>query len=340
MHHPIAQLSQDDLRDVRGVLGDEVDPHPLGADETHHQLHLLHEGLRGVPEDQVGLVEAEDEPGLVQVPHLGEVLVQLRQEPQEEGRVKPRALDQLVRRQDVDAPVAPVVVAQQIRHPEHGLPEEVLPSLFLQGQEGPLDRPQGGGGDEAVPGRDLLHGVLFLDEGQEGPQVLQVQQQEALVVGHAEEHREHAALGLVEVEEPGEEQGAHVRDGGAQRQPRPTEEVPEEQGVPLEGVVRDAQHLPAPVDGRRRGTGTGEAREVSLHVRQEHRHPQAAEVLRQDLEGHGLPRARGPGDEAVAVAHPGTEEHGVLVLGEDEGTGIGVHGGLPWGGFRPATPLP
>ncbi|MCK7518489.1 MAG: hypothetical protein MZV64_12605 [Ignavibacteriales bacterium] len=40
----IAELAEDGVGDVEGVLGDEVDAHALGADEPHDLLDLLHAG--------------------------------------------------------------------------------------------------------------------------------------------------------------------------------------------------------------------------------------------------------------------------------------------------------
>ena len=83
--HPVPELAEDRLGDVEGVLGDEVDAHPLRADQPHHLLHLLEERSGRVAEEQVRLVEEEDQPGLVGVSHLGQVLVELGEQPEQEG---------------------------------------------------------------------------------------------------------------------------------------------------------------------------------------------------------------------------------------------------------------
>lgn len=51
----------------------------------------------------------------------------------------------------------------------------------------------------------------------------------------------------------------------------------------------------------------GQTREVALDVGQKDRHAQGAEGFGQALQGHGLARARGPGDQAVAIAHGGQD---------------------------------
>jgi hypothetical protein len=48
--HPVSQLAEDPLGDVRRILGDEIHPHALRADEPHHLLDLFEERLRRVRE--------------------------------------------------------------------------------------------------------------------------------------------------------------------------------------------------------------------------------------------------------------------------------------------------
>jgi hypothetical protein len=62
----------------------------------------------------VGLVEEEDQLGLVQVAGLGKALKELREQPQEEGRVEGRGLDQLVRGEDVDIALPLLVGLHQV----------------------------------------------------------------------------------------------------------------------------------------------------------------------------------------------------------------------------------
>ena len=45
MLHPVAQLSEDDLRYVSGTLRDEIDAHPFGADEADYLFNLVEHGL-------------------------------------------------------------------------------------------------------------------------------------------------------------------------------------------------------------------------------------------------------------------------------------------------------
>ena len=59
------------------------------------------------------------------------------------------------------------------------------------------------------------------------PQVLEVEQQQAALVGDAEGDVEHALLGLVEVEQARQQQRPHLGDRGADRVALLAEQVPE-----------------------------------------------------------------------------------------------------------------
>ena len=60
------------------------------------------------------LVEEEDQLRLVRVAHLGQHLEQLRQQPQQERRIKPGRVHQLVRRQNADPPCARGIDRHQV----------------------------------------------------------------------------------------------------------------------------------------------------------------------------------------------------------------------------------
>jgi hypothetical protein len=104
--HPGAQLAQHRVGNVGRVLGDEIDAHALGADQPHDLLDLLQQRLFRVVEQQVGLVEEEHQLGFVGIADLGQFLEQLRQQPQQEGRIELGRLDQLVGGQQVDVAAA------------------------------------------------------------------------------------------------------------------------------------------------------------------------------------------------------------------------------------------
>jgi hypothetical protein len=68
-----------------------------------------------------------------------------------------------------------------------------------------------------------------------------------------------------------------------------------------------------------------DAGQVALDVRQEDGHTQVRQTLGQALQGDGLARARGTGDQAVAVGQSGQQVAlGVFVPGNQDGVGHGA----------------
>ena len=108
-------------------------------------------------------------------------------------------------------------VAVRIRSAEleRALAEEVLAALLLEDQQRALHGADGGGRDVAVGRRNLVGSLCDLDE--ERAQVLEIEQQQAFVVGELEGDVEHALLRVVEIEEARQQQRPHLRDGRPHR---------------------------------------------------------------------------------------------------------------------------
>src|SRR5205085_2254078 len=84
-------------------------------------------------------VEEEHQLGLVRVADLRQPLEQLGQHPQQEGRIKARRVEQLVRGEDVDDAASFFVGLQEVVDVEHGLAEEFFAALRLDLQQAALD---------------------------------------------------------------------------------------------------------------------------------------------------------------------------------------------------------
>ncbi len=146
-------------------------------------------------------------------------------------------------------------------------------------------------------------------------QVVQVQQQQAAVVGQLEHDVEYAGLGVVELQNPGEQGGAHLADGGTYRMPELAIQVPEHHRVSRWGVVGHArivgalQHAGCPVAGH------GQAGDIAFYIGQEHRNAQPREAFGQGHQGHGLAGAGGAGHQPVAIAEAGFQ-HNRDVVGD------------------------
>ena len=79
--HAVAQLTEYVLRDIGGTLGDEIDAHTLGANQSDHLLYLVEQDFAGVVEQHMSLVEEEDELWQGQVAHFGQFRIQVVEQP-------------------------------------------------------------------------------------------------------------------------------------------------------------------------------------------------------------------------------------------------------------------
>ena len=139
------------------------------------------------------------------------------------------------------------------------------------------------------------------DIGKHGPKILEIEQQQALIVGHLEDQRQHAGLHIVEIEQPGEEQRPEVGHRGAHGMPLLAEQVPEDRGIGAELVIADAELCQPFLQLRCRLAGLADAGKIALHIGQEHGNAAGREALGNDLQRHGLAGAGGAGDEPMPV---------------------------------------
>src|SRR5690606_22704252 len=134
---------------VERILRDEVHADALRANEAHDLLDLLDERFRRIVEEQMRLVEEEHEARLLQISDLGQMLEELREQPQQEHAVDTRRMEKLVRGKNIhDAAVA--VAPQEIVDVEHRLAEESIAALRLEREQSALNRADGSRGDVAV----------------------------------------------------------------------------------------------------------------------------------------------------------------------------------------------
>ena len=134
MLYAVTELAEYILRDVRRTLGDEVDTHALRADEADHLFNLVEQGLRGVREQHVGLVEEEHEFRQRQVAHFRQGRVEFAEEPQQEGGVEFRLHHQFVGSEHAHHTLA-AFYGQQVLDIEGGQTKEVVGTLRLELQQ-------------------------------------------------------------------------------------------------------------------------------------------------------------------------------------------------------------
>ncbi len=172
------------------------------------------------------LVEEEHQLGFLRIADLGQDFEQLRQKPQQEGRIELGRLDQTISRQQAHIAASGRIGAHDVGQIKRRLAEEVLGSLGLQRQELALDGADRRRRNIAVLRADLISVVG--DILQRRLEVLQVQQQQPVLVGDVEGDRQNAFLHVVQLQQAREQQRPHLRDGGADGVTLLAEQIPED----------------------------------------------------------------------------------------------------------------
>ena len=312
MLHPIGELGQHGVGNIAGTLGDEEHTHAARADQLHRLLDLLQQHGRRVPEQHVSLIEEEHQLGLVQIAGLRQILEQLRQHPQQETGVQGGVLHQLDAVQHVDHAMSVGVGAYPVPDVQRRFAEEQVAALLLQRQQRPEDRRHGLGGDVAV-GHHVLRAVL-VHVGQHGPQILQVDQQQAPVVGNAEHDVQDPLLRRSQPQNAAQKLRSHIADGGADGMSALLIDIPEGGGVCFIGKgIADTEFVDALFHALVADAGRADTRHIALYVAQEHGHARIGKGLGHHLHGNGLAGAAGAGDQAVTVAHVQGQLHPLSV---------------------------
>ena len=161
---------------------------------------------------------------------------------------------------------------------ERRLAEEVGAALLLENEQRALDRADRRLRDIAVAGADLVGAVG--DVGEQRLQILEVEKQQALLVGDPEGDVEHAFLRVGEVHQARQKQRPHFRDGGADRMALFAEQVPEDDRELLEVVRVELIASARSRRGNPLARPSGDAGEVALHVGAEDRHALRSRSLR------------------------------------------------------------
>ena len=131
--------------------------------------------------------------------------------------------------------------------------------------------------------------------------VLEIEQQQAVVVGELEHQREHALLRGIQVEQAAEEQRTEIGDGRAHRIAAAPEDVPEDDR--RRGPVRlgETDGLQPIAHLRRGGSGCRHARQVALDIGEKDGYADQGEAFGEHLQRDGLAGAGCAGDEPVPV---------------------------------------
>ncbi|MNQ78565.1 hypothetical protein D3C85_934800 [compost metagenome] len=286
------------------------------------------------------LVEEQRQQRLLGIAALGQLLEQFRQQPEQEGGVDlGRLVDQAAGVEQVDAPAAVRRRLQQVLQLQRRFAEQRLRALLLEGGQlaqqglGRLRREQ-----RAVLAEHLGMRLQVVEQGLE---VLEIEQQQAIAVGHLEGGVQRGLLAVGQLQQGAEQQRAHFAEGGAQRVAALSGHVPQGHRVGLRPVREPGHAGDALGDLALRLAGGAEAAQIALDVGGEHRHAGIAEQLGEALQGDGLAGAGGAGDQPVAVGQAQQVADGLPGrIGAEQQLTILRHLPFPrwYGGHDPPSP--
>ena len=178
--------------------------------------------------------------------------------------------------------------------------EEISAALLLQNQQRTLDGAHGFAAHIAVSSLQFLGAVC--DIGQQGLQILHVEQQQAFFIGQPEGDIEHAFLRVGQVHQPRQEQRPHFGNGGADRMALFAEKIPENHREFLVFVRVKADRVGAFDQKILLIAHGGDARKVALDVGCKYRHAGIGKPFGEDLQRHRFAGAGRAGHQAMAVA--------------------------------------
>ena len=244
------------------------------------------------------------------------MLEQLRQHPQQKGRIQLGRIHQLVGGEYVDDAAALAVGLHEVVHVEHRLAEKNIAALLLDFKQRALHGADRGRRDVAVFGGEIL--CVVADILQHRAQILGVEQQQAAIVSDFEHEGEHTLLGVVEIEQAPQQQRPHAGNGCAHRMARLAVDIPEHRRAGRQLRFRQIERGKTLLHLRRIAAGGGQPREVAFDVGHEHRYADIRKTFRQHLQRHRFAGAGGARDQAVAVGQRRQQTDFNFRLGDDQ----------------------
>ena len=136
----------------------------------------------------MGFVEEEDQFRLVRIPHFRELFEQFRQQPQQEGGIEFRAVDEAGGVQHAHDTASVGGGAHHVAQFQGRF------TFALHDQQVALQGAQRGRGDVAIFLAEFVADFLVAHMGEQFAEVFQVQQQEAVIVGIFEGDVQHTFL--------------------------------------------------------------------------------------------------------------------------------------------------
>ena len=246
------------------------------------------------------LIEEEDQFGQVHIAHLGQCGVKFTHEPEQEGGIQFGLQHEFVGCEHIHHALSPLTLHEVIDI-ERRLSEELVGPLALQLEERPLDGPDRGRGDVTILGGIVL-GVLS-HPVEHGAEVLQVEEEQAALIGYFEHDVEHPVLRLIELHEARQQLRSHLRDGCPHGMTLLAEDIEEPDGARLELRIIDTEFWQSFLDESTQSARLRYTGEVAFHIGHEARHPRLAECFGQHLQCNGFSRTGGPGYKSMPIGH-------------------------------------
>src|SRR5262249_43339871 len=115
MLRAIAELAEHNIGYIEGILTNEVNADPFGANQSYHLFDLLLDSRSYVSKEQVRFVEKENQLWFFRITYFREILEQLGEHPQKKRRVNlGRLLHQSVRSKNIDHALAALRLDQVV----------------------------------------------------------------------------------------------------------------------------------------------------------------------------------------------------------------------------------
>jgi hypothetical protein len=160
----------------------------------------------------MGLIKEKYGYRLRRVSCLRELFEELGDQPEKQGCIGLGGLRQPVGSEDIDHAMTIRINPGKVGHLQGWFTEETFCTLLLQGKQAALDRADACGRDIPITRPEFL--CMITDIHGHGTQIFQVQLENLLVIGDLEEGAEYISLDIIQVQYPGEEERAHLGDGG------------------------------------------------------------------------------------------------------------------------------
>ena len=134
MLNSVAELREYAVRQVARILGHEEHANTLGANEADDLLNLFQQSAWRIIEEQMCFIEKEHHFWLIRIANFGQLFEQLREQPEQEGRIEARTVNERRRVEDVYNAASVAGGAHEIFKVERGLAKELLCALTLKHQ--------------------------------------------------------------------------------------------------------------------------------------------------------------------------------------------------------------